>query len=280
MARCLVTGHLGYIGNHLFKRLNKLGHDVLGIDYKYDPAEDIVGKRQAIIEFDPEFVFHLAAIPKVSYSVENPSQTMFANVYVTSFLLETCKQCPSLKRFIFSSSSSVYGDGHGPKSPYALQKRISEMECKVYSELYNMDVCCLRYFNVYSADQPSDGAYVAVMAAWMKALREEKPLIVEGTGHQSRDFTHVSDVVNANLACMNYHHTKMPATIMDVGEGKSISLNDIKKYILSVRPDAEFENAPPREGDVFSSLADSTELRRLGWMPQVSIEQGLKECFG
>ena len=150
--KVLVTGHKGYIGSRLYKDLKRLGHDVSGIDLK-----DGVDILYCLPDESFDYVFHLAAMPKVSFCMTNPAYTMRQNVFVTSTLLEWAKD-HDVKRVIFSSSAAVYGNVDGfPSSPYGLHKLMSEMECRLFSKLYGLDTVCLRYFNVYSEDQPFGG---------------------------------------------------------------------------------------------------------------------------
>ena len=199
MKKVLITGYKGYIGNHLYNSIDKENMIVKGIDLK--DGDDIL---HCLPNEDFDYVFHLAAFPKVQYSIEKPSYTLQQNVLVTSKLLEWSLE-HKVKRFIFSSSAAVnQGD---PKSPYGLHKLMSERECKLYSELYGLDTVCLRYYNVYSKDQPYNGSYSTVISSWIEMLKNNKPLIIYGDGEQTRDFIHVDDVVSANLFCLNYPRT-------------------------------------------------------------------------
>ena len=134
MASCLVTGYKGYIGQALYWRLINLGHDVVGVDYRDDDSWDILNGLERIEHYDFDYVFHLACIPRVAYSVEQPVHTMMNNVLSTSIVLDFAKR-KNVKRVIYSGSSSVVGNGDGPASPYALQKLTSEIETKLYSDL-------------------------------------------------------------------------------------------------------------------------------------------------
>jgi UDP-glucose 4-epimerase len=268
----LVTGYKGYIGGKLYNKLIALGYEVLGIDLK--DGQDILDCLPKNKNFD--YVFHLAALPSVEYSVLNPSYTMKHNVLATSKLLEWAKE-NKVKRFIFSSSSAIYGDGNGPKSPYGLHKLLSEQECKLYSELYGLDTVCLRYYNLYSEDQKYGGAYSTAVSAWMEMIRLNKPLRIDGDGKQTRDFIHVDDVVRANIFCMNYKD-KFNGNFYDIGSGKSISLNYIKDYINKYNK-VEWKSSPERIGDVKHTKADISKMLELGWSPLINIEDGLKLCF-
>lgn len=271
--RILITGYKGYIGGHLYQSLLSRGYEVVGVDLK--DGEDIT---YCLPNEDFDYVFHLAALPRVEYSVENPSYTLRQNVYVTSKLLEWSKN-HNVKRFIFSSSSAADGDGDGiPKSPYGLHKLMSEQECRLYSDLYNIDTVCLRYFNAYSKDQEFGGAYSTVVSAWMEMLKQGKPLRVDGTGEQKRDFVHVSDIVSANVFCM-LHEEQFHGRVFDVGTGQSVTINYIKKYVSDKNPNAEWVQAPSRKGDAKETLADVEPLAKLGWVAKIRIKEGLETCF-
>jgi len=286
MASCLVTGHKGYIGSKVFAALCSLGHDVLGIDFREDPQQDVsllLAQGESgeftnkYAEFKPEYIFHLACCPRVEYSVEQPVHTMVNNVIQTSHLLNFARKVGA-KRVIYSGSSSVVGDGSGPESPYGLQKLISEMECELYSRLYGLDTVSLRYFNVYSRCQKADGPYATAVANWMHALREGLSPFITGDGEQRRDMAHVEDIVSANLFAMNYEGAFKGAHY-DVGTASNISLNEIKEIVLKYHPDVQFEYRPPRPGDVLCTKADIGPLGELGWNPKVSIEEGIEKCF-
>jgi UDP-glucose 4-epimerase len=178
---------------------------------------------------------------------------------------------------VFSSSAAIYGDGHGPNSPYGLHKLMSEMECKLYSDLYGLDTVCLRYFNVYSEDQEYGGSYSTVISAWMELLRQNKSLRIDGDGEQTRDYVHVDDVVSANLFCANYKGS-LRGACFDVGAGEVVSLNSIKEFIEE-RYKAKWQQAPERDGDVKHALANIKPLQDLGWEAKIKIADGLKKCF-
>lgn len=268
----LVTGHKGYIGNKLYNKLIQLGYEVLGLDLK--EGNDILDCLPKNKNFD--YVFHLAALPSVEYSVLNPSYTLKHNVLATSKLLEWAKDA-KVKRVIFSSSSAIYGDGNGPKSPYGLHKLMCEMECKLYSELFKLDTVCLRYFNLYSQDQKYGGAYSTAISAWMEMIKLNKPLRIDGDGLQTRDFIHVDDVISANIQCMNYDG-KFNGKGMDVGSGEAVSLNYVKDFINTYN-NVEWVNYPERLGDVKHTKSNITEMLKIGWKPKVNIDDGLALCF-
>ena len=286
MSRCLVTGHKGYIGSRLFKKLQELGHEVVGIDLKdgndINSLQGLQADREGDfhpcwVNFEPEYIFHLACIPRVGYSIEYPVQTMKNNVLATSNVLNFARN-NNVKRVIYSSSSSIHGDGSGPKSPYALQKLTSEIECKLYSKLYGLDTVSLRYFNVYSSDQPADGAYATAISNWMKYIRKNKVPFITGDGEQCRDMLHVNDAVSANIFAMEYPK-HFADDYYDVGTGKNISLNKVKEIVKEYFPNINFMYTPERLGDAKSTLANTTLLSELGWQAKISIKHGLDECF-
>ena len=271
--KVLVTGHKGYIGSHLFSELQRLEYTVHGIDLK--DGEDIL---HCLPDGNFDFVFHMAACPRVEYSVKKPAYTMKQNVLVTSTLLEWAKD-HGVKRVIFSSSSAVNGDGDGvPKSPYGLHKLMSEMECRLFSELYGLDTICLRYFNAYSEDQDFGGAYSTAICAWMEMIRQRKPLRMDGDGEQTRDLVHVEDIVLANIHAMQSTNW-FGGKAYNVGSGTSVSMNYIRNFINSLHK-VEWNNVPERKGDVKHTLADIKDTQaELEFEPRISIKEGLSRCF-
>ena len=286
MSKCLITGHKGYIGSELYKQLANQGHEVRGIDLMEDYPKDIL---QCLKEDDdgsfhpwywnyqPEYIFHLACIPRVAYSVEEPAKTMKNNVLATTYVLNFARKVGA-KRVIYSGSSSVVGNGDGPTNPYGLQKLISEMECKLYSELYGVDTVTLRYFNVYSSCQKASGPYATAVANWMQYIRDNKNPFITGDGSQSRDMANLEDVVLANIFAMNYEK-KFNGSYYDVGTGDNISLNEMKEIVLKYFPHIIFDYVEERKGDVHTTKADISPLLKLGWSPRNNIHEGINECF-
>ena len=290
MARCLVTGHRGYIGSRLLAELKKQGHEAMGIDIKPNDRgldghninvalrEDSDGKfHPYFYNFKPEYIFHLACIPRVAYSVENPVETMLNNVMCTTNVLNFARKVGA-KRVIYSGSSSVIGNGDGPTSPYGLQKLISEMESKLYSDLYGVDTVTLRYFNVYSKDQKAEGPYATAISNWMRFIREDKVPFITGTGEQRRDMLHVSDAVAANIFAMNSKQPFRGATF-DAGTGTNISLNEVKEIVKGYFPEVQFEYIDERPGDVMLTQANILPLAERGWTVKVSVNEGISDCF-
>jgi nucleoside-diphosphate-sugar epimerase len=283
MIRCLVTGHKGYIGSRLFKELQDSGFDVRGIDlninskFKMPEDEDILDGLEQYEEFAPEYIFHLACIPRVAYSVENPVHTMINNTISTSIVLDFARKVGA-KRVIYSGSSSVIGNGDGPASPYGLQKLVSEMEAKLYSDLYGVDTVTLRYFNVYSPCQPASGPYATAIANFMEFIRQEKNPFITGNGEQRRDMSHLEDVVSANIFAMEYDG-KFGGQHFDVGTGDNVSLNEIKDIVHEFFEEVRFDYIEDRHGDVFLTKANMEPLRKLGWQPKNDVRDGIRECY-
>ena len=226
----LVTGCAGFIGSNFIKNFIKKFPkvEIIGIDdlssgrQSEIPKETIFYKgsildttllKKIFNKHKISYVFHFAAIPRVSYSVENPVETSNVNISGTVNLLNISSKY-KIKRFIFSSSSSVYGGAKNmptselektnPKSPYAMQKYACEGFCKIFSDLFNLETVCLRYFNVFGPGQYGDSAYSTVISAWLESLYfpKNKKAFMEGNGKQSRDFCYVDNVVLANILAM------------------------------------------------------------------------------
>ena len=277
MALCLVTGQKGYIGQTLYAKLFDLGHDVVGIDVKDGPQFDILEGLEKLEKYDVDYIFHLACIPRVAYSVEQPVHTMLNNVISTSIVLDFAKR-KNVKRVIYSGSSPVVGNGDGPASPYALQKLTSELETKLYSNLYGIDTVSLRYFNVYSPDQKADSPYATAVANWMRHIEEGKNPFITGDGEQRRDMAHKTDVVAANIFAMQYDGV-FEGQNFDVGTGSNISLNEMKDIVNGYFPDVKFDYIDDRPGDVLATKANMQPLKDIGWSPKVQINDGISDCF-
>tara|TARA_R100000664_G_C2759496_1_gene149358 strand:+ start:4637 stop:5521 length:885 start_codon:yes stop_codon:yes gene_type:complete len=288
MARCLVTGHRGYIGSRLYNKLKELGHEVMGIDVAGEYGKDING-LQGLIEdsnkkfhpiwanFSPEYIFHLACIPRVGYSIEEPVITAANNILAGSNVLNFAAK-NGVKRVIYSSSSSVVGNGDGPTSPYALQKLTTERECKIYADIYGLDTVSLRYFNVYSEDQEVSGPYATAIANWMHYIRNGDTPYITGDGSQRRDMLYVHDAVAANIFAMDYKD-RFNGQHFDVGTGDNISLNEVKDIVNDVFPEVAFDYIKERPGDVMLTKANTEPLKNLGWQTKMSIEEGIRNCF-
>ena len=276
--KTLVTGHMGYIGKHLVRGLRKRGHEIEGIDLK--AGDDLCeGIPERMGEYSPEVIFHLAAIPRVAYSVENPLHVMKNNIVSTSVVLDYARK--NNIPVIYSSSSSVVGNGDGPASPYALSKQVGEVESLMYNKLYGLKTVALRYFNVYSYDQVADSAYATVVCNWKKHIETDglTPFIT-GDGNQRRDMTHVSDIVSANIFCAeNIAKDELWGEWYDVGSGENISLNELKEIVLQYFPEQPFEYIEERKGDVMLTRADLSKFKQHGWESKVNLRDGLNDVY-
>ncbi len=299
--RYLVTGGAGFIGSHLAKRLLSRGEIVRVVDNLSTGRVARLGAMRGRIDFregdladerfaretvkDIDYVLHQAAVPSVQRSVRDPVGTHRANVTATLNLLECCRGA-GVHRFVYAASSSAYGDTEvlpksegmppNPQSPYALQKLVGEYYCKLYYELYGLETVSLRYFNVFGPNQDPDSEYSAVIPKFVRLLLAGHPLVVYGDGEQSRDFTYVENVIEANL--LSVRAPDAPGKVYNIGCGERVSLNSLVHLLESItrrRATMRYEN--PKPGDVRHSLADIALARRyLHYEPTVKIEEGLR----
>lgn len=298
MRKVIVTGGAGFIGHHLVKKLNNLNYKILIIDNLSTGFEKNIPLSENIFfenldirsdlsslfsDFKPEMVFHLAARASVPFSVVNPILTNDININGTLNLLEQSLR-NKVKRFIFSSSSSVYGGTDGrpsheyhtpnPQSPYALQKLVGEEYCKLFVK-YGLDSCSLRYFNVFGKNQSSNSQYSAVIASFLRHKIENTIPIIYGDGEQKRDFCHVDNVVNANIAAAT-RTAAINGDIFNIACGTNISINEVAKFFNFKK----INYTDVRAGDVRISLADISKAQALlGYVPSVNFENGIKELI-
>jgi len=289
----LVTGGGGFIGSHLVEALLRCGNRVRVLDNFTTGSCERVHPSAELIKGDitergsiahafqgVDCVFHTAALPRVPLSIENPLDTHMVNVVGTINVLLLAR-AGGVRRVVFSGSSSVYGDqSHmpldegmkpNPRSPYALQKLTAEQYTRLFHNLYGMETLTLRYFNVFGPRMATEGAYLTVISAFLQARRAGRPLTIDGDGQQTRDFTHVRDVVRANLLAMECDIADGRA--LNIGQGRSVSVNWVAERIGGPKI-----FRPARPGDVRHTLADHSMAEQLlGWRPQVSTEQGLDE---
>ena len=248
MQKAIVTGGAGFIGSHLVDKLIEQGIEVTVLDNLSTGKKQNINPKAKFIECDifennygdldslikgNDTVFHLAAKTTVQESIEKPSLYNNINVVGTLNVLQIAADM-GVKRFIFSSSSSVYGNAKiptsedhllNPMSPYALNKLIGEQYCKLYSEIYNIDTVCLRYFNVYG-DRMNNEGYKLVFPIFKEQILNNKSLTINNDGEQRRDFIHVDDIVRANILVAK-HKSNFKGNIYNVGNGKSYSINEI-----------------------------------------------------
>ena len=297
----LVTGGAGFIGSHIVRRLLADGGRVRVIDNLATGKRERLRDLEGAIEFiegdlaDPstcenalsgiDCVLHQAAVPSVQRSVKNPIETNKANVTSTLNLLEGCRK-HRVRRFVYASSSSAYGDTPvlpkredmppNPLSPNALQKFVGERYCQLYFRLYGLEAVSLRYFNVFGPSQDPYSEYSAVIPKFATRLQRGESIVVYGDGEQSRDFTYVDNVVEANILALRA--PRAAGSVINVGCGERITLNRLIKIleeILEVQAAVDYQ--PARPGDVRDSLADiSLAQDLLGYQPKVSVADGLR----
>src|SRR5688572_11905372 len=299
--RYLITGGAGFIGSHLVKHVLGAGGNVRVVDNLStgsakrlsqirDSVQLVTGDLAdnsvaAEVVQDIDYVLHQAAVPSVQRSVVDPVGTNRSNVTATLNLLETSRRA-GVRRFVYAASSSAYGDTEvlpkseempaNPLSPYALQKWVGERYCKLYHELYGLETVSLRYFNVFGPGQDPYSEYSAVIPKFATKFLAKEPITVYGDGEQSRDFTYIDNVIQANLLALRAPNA--PGEVCNIGCGQHVSLNQliqILEELLKVR--AQVTYAPAKPGDVRHSLADTTKATRvLGYVPKIHIEEGLR----
>lgn len=291
--RLIVTGGAGFIGSHLSETLLKLGHEVIIIDnFSTGRKENLVSfsKDIKIIECDIsikgawenefkniDWVFHLAALADIVPSIQKPEAYFNSNVIGTLNVIQASLK-HNVKRFIYSASSSCYGlpknyptKETAPIScqyPYALTKRLGEEIVLHWSSLYNLSALSLRFFNVYGTRSRTSGTYGAVFGVFLAQKLAEKPLTIVGNGKQTRDFTYVSDIVEAIIVAVE---SNFEGQIYNVGSGQTVSINKLVSLLSN-----NYEFIPKRPGEPDCTFADISKIKKdLKWNPKISIEEGV-----
>jgi nucleoside-diphosphate-sugar epimerase len=302
MAECyLVTGGAGFIGNHLTRALLERGHRVRVLDNfstghrdnlsdLFDDIELVEGDLRSIdtcrraVE-GVTHVLHQAALPSVPRSVEDPHTTHEVNATGTLHLLIAARDA-GVRRFVYASSSSVYGpdpklpraedDRPNPISPYAVAKLAGEHYSRAFHHAYGMETVALRYFNIFGPRQGWDSPYAGVLPRFLRALRRSQAVTIYGDGNQSRDFTFVSNAVDANLRALEVD--RVTGGVYNVGAGRKASVNQLLALVAGILGrEPMIERKPPRPGDVRDSLADLSAARaQLGYEPRVGLEEGVR----
>lgn len=293
MSSYLVTGGAGFIGSNLVARLLADGHRVRVIDNLStgkrervpEGAEFVLADFTRLDEIKPHFagidgVFHVGALPRIPFSIEHPIEAATANIFGTLNVLVAARDA-GVKRVVYSASSSAYGAQPelplrpdmpvNPLNPYALHKQVGEVFCRHFSFFYGLETVSLRYFNVYGPGMADEGAYVTVISVFKKQKLAGQPLTIHGDGEQTRDFTHVTDVVDANARAMTSSKVGQ-GEVLNVGSGERHSINKIAKIF-----GGPVEYQAGRKGEARDSLADIALTRELiGWEPKVKFEEGLR----
>lgn len=296
MRTAIVTGGAGFIGSSIVDKLIELNIKTIVIDNLSSGNLNLINKKAIFFEesinndigyifkkYNPDTIFHLAAKPSVPYSMNHPTDTDLININGTVNMLEQSLAF-SAKRFIFSSSSSIYGgakespsiesDEPNPLSPYALQKLTGEKYCRLFST-YGLDTCSLRYFNVFGQRQNPNSQYAAVIASFSKHKKEGTVPEIHGDGTQSRDFCHIDNVVHANI-CAAKRIQNFNGEVFNIACGQSISINELKDLF-------GFHSATytkKRNGDVKKSQADiSKAMALIGYSVVTPFYDGIKELL-
>ena len=297
----LVTGGAGFIGSHITEELIKRGDEVIVLDNMYSgrPENIAVNPKAVFVDgsildteildtictkYNIEGIFHLAAVASVQKSIENPAQVHEVNVTGTLNVLEAARK-HGVRKVVFSASAAAYGDNPvfpkredmlpEPLSPYAVSKIASEMYCKTYAELYDMQTVSLRYFNVFGPRQDPNGEYAAVIPKFTEKICAGESPTVFGDGEQTRDFVYVKDVARANILAMDSDISGL----FNIGTGIQTSLNNLAKMIMDAAGvSVEMKYEPARDGDVRHSVADISKAQtELGYTPEWGLADGIKE---
>lgn len=292
MSRVLVTGAAGFIGSNLVDRLIKDGHSVVAVDNESSEAHETFywnelaeNHKLDICDYDnilPLFegvnvVFHLAAESRIQPAINNPLFAVRVNTLGTCNVLQAARE-QRVKRVVYSSTSAAYGLSNSipyredmPKdclNPYSVSKTAGEELCKMYYTLFGLETVSFRYFNVYGNRQPTKGQYAPVIGLFLKQVAEGKSMTIVGDGLQRRDFTHVDDVVEANIKAAFLQNKAILGNLFNIGTGKNYSIVEIAKMI-----GGEVEYIPPRLGEARNSLCDNTKAKDLlGWNPTVTLD--------
>lgn len=308
MAKMAVTGGAGFIGSNLAEYLVGQGHKVTVVDnFSTGSDQNLAGwtdqgsDRVQVRRFDindtgqlraafegVDYVFHQAAIPSVPRSIADPQTSNFANISGTLSVLVAARDV-RVKRVVVASSSSIYGDDPNlPKlesrigralSPYALHKAVAEEYCRLFLQLYGLETVCLRYFNVFGPRQDPKSEYSAVIPRFATRLLAGAQPIIYGDGEQSRDFTFVSNVVDANWVAAT--HPNAPGEAFNIGCGTRTSLNQLVQEMNRIlQTDHTPRYEPGRRGDVRHSVAGIEKAgKMLGYAPAVTLQEGLRKVI-
>ena len=290
-----MTGGAGFIGSHLVEALIRGGWAVAVVDNLVAGRREDVPAEADFYECDvcdhdallpvlagADVVFHLAALPKVQFSIDEPHTSNDVNLSGTVNVLNAAKE-GGVRRVIFSTSAAVYGDHETfplsetlpprPVTPYALQKYAGEEYARMYSALHGLETVSLRYFNVYGPRMRPDGAYGLVVAHWLQAKEKGLPLPITGDGLQTRDFVHVRDIVRANLlAAMNENVGR--GEVINIGSGSRISMKELAELF-----GGPVEWAPARVESRHTEADNRKAKELLEWEPAIDLEEGIAELL-
>jgi nucleoside-diphosphate-sugar epimerase len=302
MARYIVTGGVGFIGYHLCVSLLQHGHTVIVFDnfangsYSRKNRNFLRVKNCEVIKCDVrdklpvisniDGIFHLAALPRVQYSIENPIETNDVNVGGTLNVLEYAHKM-KIPRVVFASSAAVYGDlqppfietgSVKPMSPYAIHKYTSELFLRLYSEIKNVDTASLRFFNVYGTNQDANHPYALLVPKVLGCIQQHTPVPVFGDGNNKRDYVFTDDVVNALQLAMSYKQ-KLQGQVFNIGSGKAYSVNEVLDVIAKhIGKPIDVDKRPARIEPAITLATISMAITVLGWHPTVTLDEGIRRC--
>jgi len=293
MRKAIVVGGAGFIGSHVVDALIADGYAVEVIDDLSAGKRENVNEKAMLHVLDmrdreaieplfegADVVFHLAARPRVQYSIEHPDETNDINIGGTVSVLMSAQR-QGVRRVVYSASSSAYGNQEtlplvesmqpDPLSPYGLQKYVGELYCKLFWDVYNLETVSLRYFNVYGPRLDPEGPYALVIGKFLKQRSKGDPMTIFGDGENTRDYTHVSDIVRGNvLAAVSDKVGK--GEVLNLGAGRQVTVNELAEMI-----GGEVVHLEPRLEPKYTLADTSKALELLGWEPTVKIEEGLAE---
>ena len=291
----LVTGGAGFIGSNLVDYLLKQGHTVVCIDNESANNENFYWNDKAwninadITDYkvmknaftNVDYVFHLAAESRLQPAIENPIQAVHKNCVGTATILQ-CAREVGVKRFVYSSTSSAYGNNPYPNvetqpddclNPYSASKAAGEKFCKMYTDLYGLETVILRYFNVFGQRSPARGQYAPVIGIFQRQKEAGEPLTLVGDGSQKRDFIHVEDVARANYIAATVDLGDHIGEVFNIGSGKNYSIKDIADVISDNQV-----FIPKRSGEMETTLADITKVESvMGWKPEIDVLEWIKK---
>jgi len=304
--KVLVTGGAGFIGSHLVDKLMAEGYEVAALDDLSTGKPENIGQHDKDSKFNfvrgditkkedvqkslenVDAVIHEAALTSVLLSIENPELVKKVNVGGTKTLLDESVNA-GIKRFVYASSCAVYGEANElpiredsatkPISPYGESKLAAEAQCKSFYDERGLEAVCLRYFNVYGSRQ-TFGPYAGVILHFLERLKAGKPPIIHGDGEQTRDFVHVSDVVQGSLLALT--RKEAAGQVINIGTGSATSINQLCGAVLKItgRTDLEPVHEEARPGDIRHSRGDLSKAKEiLGYRPRVPLEEGLRELI-
>lgn len=289
--KSLVTGGAGFIGSHIVDKLIELGHEVIVIDNESAESneefywnENAKNYKYDILDYEKtrplydgvDYVFHLAAESRIQPAILNPIEAVAKNCVGTCTVLQ-CSREANVKKLIYSSTSSGYGFNEPPNhenqpddclNPYSVSKVAGEKLCAMYTKLFGLKTIIFRYFNVYGERSPIKGQYAPVIGIFLRQFNSGESLTIVGDGGQRRDFTHVSDVVQANiLAATKDIGDEFYGEVYNVGNGINYSINEIANVISNNQI-----NIPPRIGEARTTLSNNGKLRIIfGWRPKINL---------